>query len=87
MGIVGSVRNQPRFPFVRAVGSLKAPEAAQAPLPCLLLPHCPTHACAHTPSTFIFRSHQDRGGGEGQEQKWVTYRADWLPQDVGCLES
>ena len=86
-GHCGERAEPAQVPLREGGGFLKAPEAAQAPLPCLLLPHCPTHACAHTPSTFIFRSHQDRGGGEGQEQKWVTYRADWLPQDVGCLKS
>ena len=44
MGIVGSTWGQPRFHFVRAVGSLQTPEAAQAPCPASC---CPTPPYMH----------------------------------------
>ena len=75
-----------QVPLCEGGGFPADPRGCPGPLPCLLLPHSTIHACAHTPSTFIFRSHQDQGGGEEQEQKWVTYRTDQLPQDAGGLE-
>ena len=47
VGIVGSTRNQPRFPFMRAVGSLQTPKATQAPRPASCCPTAP-HMRVHT---------------------------------------
>ena len=84
-GHCGEHAEPTQVPLHEGGGFPADPQGHPGPPPCLLLPHCTTHACAHTHSTFIFRSHQDQEGGRNKNRSGLPTGLTSSPRMRGAL--